>query len=235
MISSDSCCASDSTINTAASVPATINPSAVFALGLTRVQHVLAVDVTHAGSAHRAVERNAADAQSRAGSDQSCNVSVHFGVQRHGVDDHMHFVEETFGEQRTDRAVDQAAGQGFKFAGLGFALEEAAGDLACGVGLLDVVNGQGKKSWPGLEPLEATTVASTTVPSMSTSTAPVAWRAISPVSMTTLCWPHWNDLVTLLNMVIGVLLLVWDKPVSPTQNRMPFQKKATFNKRLLME
>ena len=41
----------------------------------------------------------------------------------------MHFVEETFGEQRADRTVDQAAGQGFVFAGLGFALEEAAGIL----------------------------------------------------------------------------------------------------------
>jgi hypothetical protein len=31
----------------------------------------------------------------------------------------------------------------------------------------------------------ATTVASTTVSSMLTSTAPLAWRAISPVSMVT--------------------------------------------------
>ncbi|MNT21423.1 hypothetical protein D3C72_1567620 [compost metagenome] len=63
----------------------------------------------------------------------------------------MHFVEETFGEQRTDRTVDQTAGQGFVLAGLGFALEEAARDLACSVGLLDVVHRQGEEvlSWLG--------------------------------------------------------------------------------------
>jgi hypothetical protein len=78
------------------------------------------------------------------------DVGVDFGVQRHGVDHHVHFVEEAFGEQRADRAVDQAAGQGFVFAGLGFALEEAAGDLAGGVGLLDVVDGQREEVLAGL-------------------------------------------------------------------------------------
>src|SRR5690606_26168865 len=49
----------------------------------------------------------------------------------------------------------------------------------------------------------ATTVASTTVSSMLTSTAPVAWRAISPVSMVTVCGPHWKVLLTLLNMLMA--------------------------------
>ena len=62
----------------------------------------------------------------------------------------MHFVVEAFGEQRADRTVDQAAGQGFQFAGLGFTLEEAAGDLAGGVGFLDVVDGQGEEVLAGL-------------------------------------------------------------------------------------
>jgi hypothetical protein len=35
---------------------------------------------------------------------------------------------------------------------------------------------------------------------MLTSTAPEAWRAISPVSMTTVLSPHWKVLVTLLKM-----------------------------------
>ncbi|CFN64586.1 Uncharacterised protein [Bordetella pertussis] len=50
--------------------------------------------------------------------------------------------------------------------------------------------------------LAATTVASTTVSSTDTSTAPDAWRAISPVSNTTECWPYWKVLVTLLNMTV---------------------------------
>ena len=64
------------------------------------------------------------------------------GIQReHGRDD-LDFVEEAFGEQRADRAVDQARGQRFFFGRAAFALEEAAGDAARGVGLLDVVDGQ---------------------------------------------------------------------------------------------
>ena len=55
---------------------------------------------------------------------------------------HVHVVVETFWEQRTDGAVDQTAGQCLVFARLGFALEEAARDLACSVCFLDVVNGQ---------------------------------------------------------------------------------------------
>ena len=57
----------------------------------------------------------------------------------------VHIVVETFWEQRTDGAVDQTAGQRFVFAGLGFALEETAGDLACCIGFLDVVNRQGEE------------------------------------------------------------------------------------------
>ena len=58
------------------------------------------------------------------------------------MDDHVHVVVEAFGEQRADGTVDQTRGQSFQLGRLGFTLEEAAGDLACGVGLLDVVNGQ---------------------------------------------------------------------------------------------
>ena len=54
--------------------------------------------------------------------------------------DDLHFVEEALGEQRADRAVDQARGQRLLLGRAAFALEEAAGDAARGVGLLDVVD-----------------------------------------------------------------------------------------------
>ena len=57
----------------------------------------------------------------------------------------MHFVVKTVGKQRTNGPVNQATGESFKFAGLGFTFEEAARNLACGVGFLDVVDGQGEK------------------------------------------------------------------------------------------
>ena len=122
----------------------------ILALGLARVEHVLAIDVAHAGCADGAAEGDARNGQGCTGADQGRDVGVDFGVERDGVDHDVHVVVEAFGEQRADRAVDQAAGQGFEFAGLGFALEEAAGDLACGVGLLDVVDGQGEEVLAGL-------------------------------------------------------------------------------------
>jgi hypothetical protein len=45
------------------------------------------------------------------------------------VDDHLHFVEEAFREQRADRAVDQAAGQGFQLAGRPSRLKKLPGIL----------------------------------------------------------------------------------------------------------
>jgi hypothetical protein len=123
-------------------VPATTRSSFESALGLARVQHVFAVDVAHARGADRARERDAGDGQRGARGDQRGDVGVDFGVQRHHVHDDLHFVEEAFGEQRAARAVDQARRQRLELARAAFTLEEAARDLAGGVGLLDVVDGQ---------------------------------------------------------------------------------------------
>ena len=59
----------------------------------------------------------------------------------HDVD----FVVEAFWEQGADRTVDQTARQRLVLARLGFALEKAARNLACGVCFLYVVDGQGKE------------------------------------------------------------------------------------------
>ena len=111
-------------------------------LSRARVEHVFAIDVGHTSGTDRAVERNARDRQRGAGSDHGGDVGRHLRVERQHVNHELHFVVETLGEQGADRAVDQARGERLEFAGLGFTLEEAAGDLAGGVGLLDVVNGQ---------------------------------------------------------------------------------------------
>ncbi len=57
----------------------------------------------------------------------------------------------------------------------------------------------GNQSCPGFGLRAATTVASTTVSSMLTSTAPVAWRAISPVSIVTVCLPQVNVFFAISN------------------------------------
>ena len=117
----------------------------ILALGLTGVQHVFTVDVTHAGCTNRAIERQTRHRQRSRHSNHCSNVGIHFWVQRNGVDDHMHVVIETFGEQRANRTIDQTRSQRLQLRRLGFALEEATRDLAGSVCLLNVVNRQGEK------------------------------------------------------------------------------------------
>ncbi len=73
-------------------------------------------------------------------------------VRKHGNDD-LRLVLEAFDEQRTDRPVDEAGGERLLLGGTAFTLEEAAGDLARGVGLLLVVHGEGEEVDAGLRGL----------------------------------------------------------------------------------
>ena len=119
-------------------------------LGLGRVQHVLAVDVADARGADRAVERNAGQHERRGRADHRRDVGVDLRIDRHDRRDDLDLVVEAVGEQRTDRAVDEARGQRLLFRRTAFALEEAAGDLAGGVRLFLVVDGQREEVLPGL-------------------------------------------------------------------------------------
>jgi hypothetical protein len=58
-------------------------------------------------------------------------------------DDHLRLVAPAFGEQRTDRAVDQARDQSLALGRSSFALEVAARDTARGVEFLLVVDREG--------------------------------------------------------------------------------------------
>ncbi len=113
------------------------------------VQHVLPVHITHARRANRAVKRNATDRQCGAGGDHGSDIGIDFRIERQGVDDHLHFIEEALRKQRTDGAVDQATGECFELAGTAFALEEAARDFPGGVRLFEVVHCQGEKVLTG--------------------------------------------------------------------------------------
>jgi len=115
-----------------------------------RVQDELAVQVAHPRRADRALERDARDRQRSRGADHGRDVGVDLRVDRQHVDDDLHLVVEAVREKRADRAVDQAAGQRFLLAGTPLALEEAARDLAGGIGLLDVVDGQREEILAGL-------------------------------------------------------------------------------------
>jgi hypothetical protein len=61
--------------------------------------------------------------------DQAAMSACTSGFRLSTCDDHLHFVEEAIGEQRADRAVDQAAGQRLQFAGRPSRLKKLPGIL----------------------------------------------------------------------------------------------------------
>ena len=65
--------------------------------------------------------------------------------------DDLHFVVEAIGKERSDRTVDQTAGEDFLFGRATFALEKAAGNATRCIKLLDIVDGQGKEVLTGLD------------------------------------------------------------------------------------
>src|SRR3546814_210147 len=69
------------------------------------------------------------------------------------LSDGVDLVIETFGEQRADRTVDQAADQSFLFGRAAFALEEAAGDTAGRRIFFLIVDGEREEILPVLHRL----------------------------------------------------------------------------------
>lgn len=146
----------------------------LFQLVLGRVQHVLVIDVTYARRADWAVERNAGQRQRSRCADHRHDIRVNLRVNGNDGRDNLHFVNEAFREQRTNRAVNQTRDQGFAFAWTAFTTEEAARDTTSSVGTLLIVNGQWEEvlAWFGF--FWPTTVTNTAVSSMLTITAAVA-------------------------------------------------------------
>jgi hypothetical protein len=106
------------------------------------IQEVLAALVADARRADRRRERNARQRDRRRSADQRRNVGIDLGVERKHRRDDLDFVVEALGEQRPQRPVDEAGSERLLLGGSPFALEEAARNLAGGVSLLDVVDGE---------------------------------------------------------------------------------------------
>ncbi len=95
--------------------------------------------------ADRPLKGQSGDGQGGRGPDHGRDVRVHVLVGGHDGADHLGLVLEPILEQRPDGPVDQARGQGFLLGQGAFALEEATGDLAHGVGLFHVMDSQREK------------------------------------------------------------------------------------------
>ena len=107
-----------------------------------RVDDEVAVGEADADAGERAALRNARQRQRRRGAGDREHVGVVVGVGRDDERDDLRLAAPAVGEERTDRAIDQAAREHFLLGRLAFALEEPAGDASRGVGVLLVVAGE---------------------------------------------------------------------------------------------
>ena len=102
------------------------------------------------GAADRTHEGHAGKRERGGCRDHRHDVGIVLEVMGEDGGDDLGLAAETVGEERADRAVDEAGGQRLLLARPAFALEEAAGDLAGGEGLLLVVHGEREEIDPRL-------------------------------------------------------------------------------------
>ena len=102
-------------------------------LAVGRVDDELAADATDPDGADRTRERDLADRQGGRRGDRADDVGLVLLVGREDRDDELDVVLVALGEERADRAVGQAGGQGGRLRRARLALDEAARDLARGV------------------------------------------------------------------------------------------------------
>ena len=104
-----------------------------------------AIDQADAHRADRAEERNVGEGQRGGSGVDAEHVGIVIGVGGEHEGDDLGLALEAFGEHRTHRPVDLAAGENFALAHAAFALDEAAGKASAGVGVFAVINGEGKE------------------------------------------------------------------------------------------
>ena len=85
--------------------------------------------------------------------DHRDDVGLVLAVVAEHLADNENFIVEAFGEERPNRAIDQAAGQRFLFGGAALALEEAARDTPGGREFFLIVDGQREEILPRLDGL----------------------------------------------------------------------------------
>ena len=90
-----------------------------------RVEHEVAVDQADARAADRTHEGHAGEGERGGGRDHRHDVGIVLEVMAEDGDDDLGLAAEAVGEERADRAVDQARGQRLLLARTAFALEDS--------------------------------------------------------------------------------------------------------------
>ena len=84
--------------------------------------------------------------QRRTGAADGQGIGILLGIGRQDHGDDLGFVGETFGEQRTHRTIDQAAGKNFFFGGTSLTFDKAARDFTGGISVFTIVHRERKES-----------------------------------------------------------------------------------------
>ena len=121
---------------------------AVLHFGGGGVENVLPADVAHPHCAHRSVEGDIGDGQSRRSTDDGQDVQVVLLVGRESGDDDLDFVAPTFGEKGSEGTVREATEENGRFAGTAFAFKETTGDFTRCVEPFFVVHDEGQEINP---------------------------------------------------------------------------------------
>ena len=118
---------------------------ALMTLRIGGIDNELIVHTAHAHRANRSAERDIRERERRAGAIDADDIRIVFLIRREDERDDLRLVAEAFRKERADGTVDLPRGQDLFLAGTSFALDEAAGDAAAGVGVLAVIHGEGKE------------------------------------------------------------------------------------------
>ncbi len=120
-------------------------------LGVRRVDHELPIDEPHADRADRALEGNPRQAEGGRSAVHGEDVGVILVVTGDGQADHLDFVAERLGKERSNGPVDEPRGEDLLLDRRSLPLEVASGYASSGVRPFPVVDGQGEKvlSVPG--------------------------------------------------------------------------------------
>ena len=107
-----------------------------------RIEHVFVVDEADARGADRSHERRDRERECRRRGDHRHDIRIILQIMGVHGGDHLGIAAITFGEQRPDRAVDQAGDQRLLFGRAAFPLEIASGNAAGSVEFFLVVAGE---------------------------------------------------------------------------------------------
>ncbi len=164
-------------------VPATIRSRSLSSsCECVGISDQFAADPADADGAGRLQERDLRQVQGGAGADHAEDVGIVLPVGRQGAGHDLDFVEVAGREERADGPVDQAGGEDFLGGGPAFALDEAAGELAGGVGLFAVIDGEGEEISPRIGRRPRRRRRASRCRRRVTTTAPWACLASLPVS-----------------------------------------------------